>query len=86
MTPSIHIFFFQGALFESPHIDENDVQTISHKCDVVPLEQYRQRLGDDPENYATIYDNNDIYYLAGYYDPTSCIMKMEPGIPFAKTN
>ncbi|CAH1110628.1 unnamed protein product [Psylliodes chrysocephalus] len=77
---------YPGALFESPHIDENDVQTISHKCDVVPLEQYRQRLGDDPENYATIYDNNDIYYLAGYYDPTSCIMKMEPGIPFAKTN
>ncbi|CAG9860481.1 unnamed protein product [Phyllotreta striolata] len=77
---------YPGALFESPHLDENDVQTISHKCDVVPYDEYRRRLGDNPDNYATIYDNNDIYYLAGYYDPTTCIMKMEPGIPFTKTN
>ncbi|XP_072388415.1 uncharacterized protein wge isoform X2 [Diabrotica undecimpunctata] len=75
-----------GALFESPHVDENDVQTISHKCEVVPLKQYTDRIGDDPQKYAAIYDNNDIYYLAGYYDPTSHSMKIEPGIPFTKTN
>lgn len=73
---------FQGALFESPHVDENDVQTISHKCEVLPFVEYRGRLGDDPARYATIYDNNDIYYLAGYYDPTNQTLKMESGIPF----
>ncbi|XP_056638735.1 protein winged eye isoform X2 [Diorhabda sublineata] len=76
---------YPGALFESPHIDENDVQTISHKCEVVPLKEYTDRIGDDPKSYATIYDNNDIYYLAGYYDPTTHSMKIEPGIPFSKT-
>ncbi|XP_018573680.1 protein winged eye isoform X2 [Anoplophora glabripennis] len=77
---------YPGALFESPHVDENDVQTISHKCEVLPLKEYTERLGDDPQRYATIYDNNDIYYLAGYYDPTTHTIKMEPGIPFTKTN
>lgn len=80
------MFKFQGALFESPHIDENDVQTISHKCEVLPLKDYIETLGDDPKRYAAIYDNNDIYYLAGYYDPTTKTLKMEPGIPFAKTD
>ncbi|XP_060522876.1 protein winged eye isoform X2 [Cylas formicarius] len=75
---------YPGALFESPHVDENDVQTISHKCEVLPLNEYTERLGDDPRRYASIYDNNDIYYLAGYYDPTSNLLKMEPGIPFTK--
>lgn len=73
-------------MFESPHVDENDVQTISHKCEVLPLKDYTEKLGDDPQRYATIYDNNDIYYLAGYYDPTSTTLKMEPGIPFTKTD
>ncbi|CAH0564851.1 unnamed protein product [Brassicogethes aeneus] len=75
---------YPGALFESPHSDENDVQTISHRCEVVPLKEYRDRLGNDPQRYATIYDNNDIYYLAGYYDPGTKNLKMEPGIPFSK--
>ncbi|KAG5899192.1 hypothetical protein JTB14_026945 [Gonioctena quinquepunctata] len=77
---------YPGALFESPHVDENDVQTIAHKCEVLPLKEYTERLGDDPQRYATIYDNNDIYYLAGYYDPTTHTIKIEPGIPFTKTN
>ncbi|XP_074035935.1 BAH domain and coiled-coil containing protein winged eye isoform X2 [Leptinotarsa decemlineata] len=77
---------YPGALFESPHVDENDVQTIAHKCEVLPLKEYTERLGDDPQRYATIYDNNDIYYLAGYYDPTTHAIKIEPGIPFTRTN
>ncbi|XP_050299143.1 protein winged eye isoform X2 [Anthonomus grandis grandis] len=74
---------YPGALFESPHIDENDVQTISHKCEVLPLKDYVKRLGNDPARYATIYDNNDIYYLAGHYDPTVHTLRMESGIPFS---
>ncbi|XP_022128718.2 protein winged eye isoform X1 [Pieris rapae] len=72
-----------GGLFESPHTDENDVQTISHKCEVLPLAQYKERLGEDPARYNTVYDNNDVYYLAGHYDPTQQTLRMEPDIPFA---
>ncbi|KAJ4444504.1 hypothetical protein ANN_06297 [Periplaneta americana] len=71
---------YPGALFESPHVDENDVQTISHKCEVLPLEGYTCRLGSEPQRYSTVYDNNDIYYLAGYYDPTTSQLTIEPGV------
>ncbi|XP_068632200.1 protein winged eye isoform X2 [Battus philenor] len=74
---------YPGGLFESPHTDENDVQTISHKCEVLPLAQYKERMGDDPAKYSTVYDNNDVYYLAGRYDPTQQSLTMEPDIPFA---
>ncbi|XP_049869453.1 uncharacterized protein LOC126369198 isoform X2 [Pectinophora gossypiella] len=74
---------YPGGLFESPHTDENDVQTISHKCEVLPLPQYKERMGDDPVKYSTVYDNNDVYYLAGHYDPTQQTLRMEPDIPYA---
>merc|ERR1719412_2926313 len=60
----------KGALFESNHYDENDVQTISHRCDVLSLDKFKlgssanQKQGlaaaADPEE-----DSNDKYYLAG---------------------
>ncbi|KAL3274606.1 hypothetical protein HHI36_015987 [Cryptolaemus montrouzieri] len=75
---------YPGALFESPHVDENDVQTISHKCEVLSLDQYIATLGNDPQRFATIYENNDIYYLAGHYDPISTSLTMEEGIPCGK--
>lgn len=63
-------------------MDENDVQTISHKCEVLPLPNYTEKLGKEPHNqrYLTIYDNNDIYYLAGYYDPTTHLLTLQPGV------
>ncbi|RVE49992.1 hypothetical protein evm_005345 [Chilo suppressalis] len=82
-TNGCHQLQYPGGLFESPHTDENDVQTISHKCEVLPLAQYKERMGDDPVKYSTVYDNNDVYYLAGHYDPTQQTLKMEPDIPFA---
>lgn len=78
-------FVFQGALFESPHEDENDVQTISHKCKVLPLNAYTQKYGPDPKQYTSVYDNNDTFYLAGYYDPTVLQLKMEKNIPTTAT-
>ncbi|KAF2360830.1 Bromo adjacent (BAH) domain [Trinorchestia longiramus] len=33
----------RGALFESNHRDTNDLQTISYKCQVLPLDEYRAR-------------------------------------------
>lgn len=79
-VPSLSVITFQGALFESPHTDENDVQTISHKCEVLPLDQYVEKLSKEPHRFLTIYDNNDIYYLAGYYDPTTYLLNMQPGV------
>lgn len=73
----------QGALFESPHEDENDVQTISHKCEVLPLGAYTKKYGPDPKQYSSVYDNKDTFYLAGYYDPTQLQLKMEKEIPTA---
>ncbi|XP_053708857.1 BAH and coiled-coil domain-containing protein 1 isoform X3 [Synchiropus splendidus] len=55
------------ALYQSCHEDENDVQTISHKCRVVSREEY-ERLTHNQKPNST---NPDLYYLAGTYDPTS---------------
>lgn len=76
-----NIFFTQGGLFQSPHEDENDVQTISHKCKVLPFDQYTEKYGPDPKQYESVYDNNDTFYLAGNYDPTSIVLTLENHIP-----
>ena len=57
LTPQL----LQGALFESSHYDENDVQTISHKCEVVEYDELLRRDADTEEE--------QVYYLAGQYDP-----------------
>ncbi|XP_058130076.1 protein winged eye [Anopheles ziemanni] len=77
---------YPGALFQSPHEDENDVQTISHKCEVLALREYTAKFGADPKQYSSIYDNNDTYYLAGYYDPTVMTIKMQPEIEILPPN
>ncbi|XP_052396071.1 BAH and coiled-coil domain-containing protein 1 isoform X1 [Carassius gibelio] len=55
------------ALYQSCHEDENDVQTISHKCQVVTLEEY-ERLTHNRKSDGSYHD---LYYLAGTYDPNS---------------
>uniref|UniRef100_A0A673KAG9 BAH domain and coiled-coil containing 1a n=1 Tax=Sinocyclocheilus rhinocerous TaxID=307959 RepID=A0A673KAG9_9TELE len=55
------------ALYQSCHDDENNVQTISHKCQVVTLEEY-ERLTRNRKSDGSYHD---LYYLAGTYDPTS---------------
>ncbi|XP_019731394.1 BAH and coiled-coil domain-containing protein 1 isoform X3 [Hippocampus comes] len=55
------------ALYQSCHEDENDVQTISHKCQVVSQEEY-ESLTRNPKPNST---SPDLYYLAGTYDPTT---------------
>ena len=66
---------FQGALYQSPHIDENDVQTISHRCEVISYFEYKARKLSPAEA-----DNNDLYYLAGYYEPTVGMIKWESDV------
>lgn len=55
------------ALYQSCHEDENDVQTISHKCQVVSREEYECLTRNQKPNSTS----PDLYYLAGTYDPTS---------------
>ncbi|GAB6020239.1 hypothetical protein CHUAL_002957 [Chamberlinius hualienensis] len=76
------LVFNKGALYQSYHIDENDVQTISHKCEVLSWAEYR-KYKDQEANQSSgssIYDNCDVYYLAGSYDPTAGVVTLEEGV------
>lgn len=66
----------QNALYQSCHEDENDVQTISHKCQVVGREQYEQMTRGRKHQ-----DRQDLYYLAGTYDPTTGRLVTAEGVP-----
>ncbi|XP_027705969.1 LOW QUALITY PROTEIN: BAH and coiled-coil domain-containing protein 1 [Vombatus ursinus] len=66
----------KNALYQSCHEDENDVQTISHKCQVVGREQYEQMTRS--KKYQ---DRQDLYYLAGTYDPTTGRLVTADGVP-----
>ncbi|KAK2836594.1 hypothetical protein Q7C36_014463 [Tachysurus vachellii] len=68
--------FMERALYQSSHVDENDVQTISHKCLVVSLEQYEQMI--KTKKYQ---DSEDLYYLAGTYEPTTGMIFNTDGVP-----
>ncbi|XP_058417837.1 BAH and coiled-coil domain-containing protein 1 isoform X1 [Diceros bicornis minor] len=66
----------KNALYQSCHEDENDVQTISHKCQVVGREQYERMTRS--RKYQ---DRRDLYYLAGTYDPTTGRLVTADGVP-----
>ncbi|XP_011788684.1 PREDICTED: BAH and coiled-coil domain-containing protein 1 [Colobus angolensis palliatus] len=66
----------KNALYQSCHEDENDVQTISHKCQVVAREQYEQMARS-----RKCQDRQDLYYLAGTYDPTTGRLVTADGMP-----
>ncbi|XP_049419043.1 BAH and coiled-coil domain-containing protein 1 isoform X1 [Epinephelus fuscoguttatus] len=57
----------KNALYQSSHEDENDVQTISHRCQVVSKVEYDHLMRDRKPGSAT----NDLFYLAGTYEPTT---------------
>lgn len=70
------LFHSQHALYQSCHEDENDVQTISHKCQVVSREEYECLTRNQNPGGA----RPDLYYLAGTYDPTSGQLVTAEGI------
>lgn len=69
-------------MFESYHFDQNDVQTISHKCLVLSWSEYQKQLKDKSRMTECV-DTSKIYYLAGDYEPLSGKMHIVPGIPLA---
>lgn len=68
--------FMERALYQSSHSDENDVQTVSHKCLVVSVTEY------DAMSLTRRYaDSQDLYYLAGTYEPTTGMIYNTDGVP-----
>ncbi|XP_053700897.1 BAH and coiled-coil domain-containing protein 1 isoform X1 [Synchiropus splendidus] len=57
----------KNALYQSSHEDENDVQTISHRCQVVSRAEYDQLIQERKTGNTA----NDLFYLAGTYEPTT---------------
>lgn len=55
----------KNALYQSSHEDENDVQTISHRCQVVSRAEYDHLIRDRKPG------SNNLFYLAGTYEPTT---------------
>lgn len=76
LVPNTYTVSPQRALYQSSHVDENDVQTVSHKCLVVGLEQYEQML--KTKKYQ---DSEGLYYLAGTYEPTTGMIFSTDGVP-----
>ena len=66
----------EGALFSSSHYDENDVQTISHKCQVMSCGQFHTLASTGKLDR----DGNDEYYLAGEYDPVEGTIVFAPEV------
>uniref|UniRef100_H3D5Q5 BAH domain and coiled-coil containing 1 n=1 Tax=Tetraodon nigroviridis TaxID=99883 RepID=H3D5Q5_TETNG len=57
----------KNALYQSSHEDENDVQTISHRCQVVSKAEYDHLTHERKPGNSL----NDLFYLAGTYEPTT---------------
>ena len=52
-------------------MDDNDVQTISHRCQVLSLAEYRLTVSGG---------DNETFYKAGFYDPRCQSIEREPGV------
>ena len=66
----------QGGLFSSSHYDENDIQTISHKCQVLKYSDFTNLVSSEVVDM----DSNDSYYLAGEYDPVEGTIVFATGV------
>ena len=66
----------EGVLFSSSHYDENDIQTISHKCQVLKYTDFTNLVRSE----GVEKDSNDSYYLAGEYDPVEGTIVFAPGV------
>ncbi|KAI1296906.1 Protein winged eye [Halotydeus destructor] len=77
MPPLVDV---RGGLFESPaHYDENDVQTISHKCEVLSYAEYQARRKESPSLGSD--DAHNVYYYGGVYDPLSGKIDLSEDVP-----
>ncbi len=61
------------------------MQTISHKCEVVSFKEYQERVTKEEQRepgIAAVEEmvRNRLYYLAGYYDPTTKRLSFNEGL------
>lgn len=71
---------YPGGLFRSPHLDNNDVQTISHRCEVLPFTKFHEKAEANPGFVDSVYENHETYYLAGHYEPAAAKLDLEPEV------
>ncbi|CAH1391515.1 unnamed protein product, partial [Nezara viridula] len=71
---------YPGGLFQSPHLDNNDVQTISHRCEVLPFTKFHEKAEKIPGFVDSVYENHETYYLAGHYEPAAAKLDLEPEV------
>ena len=69
----------EWALFSSSHCEENDLQTISPKCQVLQFEDFTRLVHSGRLDKDMEVENNDTWYLAGEYHPLEGIIKFETG-------
>lgn len=72
----------ENALFETDHLDENDVQSIYRATKILSWTDYSK------DNSGHVNKNNDntpkIFYLAGYYDPVRRIKHLRSDVKEAQ--
>lgn len=72
----------ENALFETDHLDENDVQSIYRATKILSWTDYSK------SNMGHVNENNDntpkIFYLAGYYDPVRRIKHLRSDVKEAQ--
>ena len=69
--------FFQQSLYRSTHVDENDVQTISHKCEVLTPDDFKRRFQnlESPGTRTSLSDR--VFCCIGSYDPNNETLQTE---------
>lgn len=67
-------------MFKSPHNDINDVQSIMNGCQVVSIEEFSSIIEKDASRLKNIYVNNDLFYLAGDYEPVMKMINFSDGV------
>lgn len=49
-------------------------------CKVVSFEEFKATVQKEPKRLDAIYDNNDLFYLAGDYEPVLKMINFSDGV------
>lgn len=51
-----------------------------NRCKVVSFEEFKSTVQNNPERLDAIYENNDMFYLAGDYEPVMKMINFSDGV------
>lgn len=57
-----------------------------NSCRVVSFEEFKTVIEKEPERLGAIYDNNDLFYLAGEYEPVMKTINFSDGVVITTSN